>query len=64
MTRISACTTHLRSMLRWRTGDHRGASLVEYALLLGLIALVCVGAVTLIGETTSAKLSETGSYFR
>ncbi len=30
-------------------GSERGASLVEYALLLGLIAVVCVVAVTSVG---------------
>jgi Flp pilus assembly pilin Flp len=31
----------------------RGASLVEYALLVALIAVVCVGAVTFLGRETS-----------
>jgi hypothetical protein len=36
-------------VLSWR---ERGASLVEYALLLGLIAIVCIGAITMLsGET-------------
>jgi Flp pilus assembly pilin Flp len=43
-----------------RTND-RGASLVEYALLLVLIAVVLVVAVTVLGETTSEGLSEAGS---
>jgi pilus assembly protein Flp/PilA len=29
--------------------DERGASLVEYALLLALIAVVCIGALTTLG---------------
>ena len=41
--------------------NDRGASLVEYALLLVLIAVVLVVAVTVLGETTSAGLSEAGS---
>ncbi len=36
----------------------RGASLVEYALLLALIAMVCIAAVTALGETTSTSFSE------
>ena len=36
----------------------RGASLVEYALLLSLIALVCIAAVTALGKTTSEQFSE------
>jgi len=30
--------------------DERGASLVEYGMLVGLIAVLCVGAVTLLGK--------------
>ena len=39
----------------------RGASLVEYALLVGLIALVCVAAVAVLGSSTSEPYSELGS---
>ncbi len=41
--------------------DQRGASLVEYALLLALIAAVCVGAVSLLGGSTSEPYSQLGS---
>jgi pilus assembly protein Flp/PilA len=43
------------------TRTERGASLVEYALLVGLIAIVCVGAVSFFGSRTSAKYSTIGS---
>jgi len=33
-----------------------GASLVEYVLLIALIAVVCVGAVTLLGSNVNTKL--------
>ncbi len=36
--------------------DERGASLVEYALLLALIALVCVGAISYFGGGTGGSL--------
>jgi pilus assembly protein Flp/PilA len=36
----------------------RGASLVEYALLVALIAVACITAVTLLGSNASDKLSE------
>jgi len=39
----------------------RGASLVEYALLVALIAVVMVGAVTFLGDTTGASLDRSGS---
>ena len=41
--------------LRARTGTDEGASLVEYALLVALIAVVCIAAVTLLGGNTSSK---------
>jgi pilus assembly protein Flp/PilA len=41
--------------------SERGASLVEYALLLALIALVCIGALELLGNDVSAPLSAVGS---
>lgn len=51
----------IRSLLRHRMGDERGASLVEYAFLLALIAVVCIAAVTFIGGQTNTSLSEVGS---
>ncbi|TML90996.1 MAG: Flp family type IVb pilin [Actinobacteria bacterium] len=41
--------------------SERGASLVEYALLLALIGLVCVGALQLLGHDVSTGLSGVGS---
>jgi pilus assembly protein Flp/PilA len=47
--------------LRARFGDNeRGASLVEYALLVALIAVVCIAAVTLLGQNASSKLDTVG----
>jgi len=43
--------------------DDRGASLVEYALLLALIAIVCVVAVGFLGESTDAGISAGASGF-
>jgi pilus assembly protein Flp/PilA len=40
--------------------DEEGASLVEYALLVALIAVVCIAAIALIGNSASSKLSTTG----
>ena len=42
----------------------RGASLVEYALLVALIAAVCVIAVAFVGLATSTRLSVVGSDLR
>ena len=52
----------LASYLRARFGeDERGASLVEYALLVALIAVVCVVAITMIGREASSTFSDVGS---
>lgn len=42
-------------------GDDRGASLVEYALLIGLIAVVCAVAVTFFGVETGDSFSRATS---
>ncbi len=45
----------------WFARDERGASLVEYALMLALIAMVCIAAVSALGSTTSGSFSEATS---
>jgi pilus assembly protein Flp/PilA len=50
--------TYLLARLR-RTDD--GASLVEYALLVALIAVVCIVAVALLGGNASTKFSSVAS---
>ncbi|MER3453311.1 MAG: Flp family type IVb pilin [Acidimicrobiia bacterium] len=48
--------------MRARFGrDDEGASLVEYALLVALIAVVCIAAITLLGRNASSKFSSVGS---
>jgi Flp pilus assembly pilin Flp len=44
-----------------RKDDESGASLVEYAFLVALIALVCIVAVSLLGSNASGKFSQVGS---
>lgn len=41
------------SMLR----DEEGATLVEYSLIVALIAIVCIGAVTALGGKVNTKLN-------
>jgi pilus assembly protein Flp/PilA len=41
--------------------DEAGASLVEYALLVALIAVVCIAAIALIGNSASTQLSGVGN---
>ena len=41
--------------------DERGASLVEYALLVVLIAVICAVAVGVLGKTVNSGYSSAGS---
>jgi pilus assembly protein Flp/PilA len=48
--------------IRWdERADEAGASLVEYALLVALIAVVCIVAVSILGSNASNKFSQVGS---
>jgi Flp pilus assembly pilin Flp len=59
----------LQMARRWMTAvtdrlsrrSERAASLVEYALLVALIAVVMVGAVTTLGEATSGSLDRSAN---
>lgn len=55
--------TSYEYFLAWVASRHgdRGASLVEYALLVALIAVVCIAAVTLLGQSASSKFSSVAS---
>jgi pilus assembly protein Flp/PilA len=46
---------------RCRVETERGASLVEYAFLVGLIAMVCLVAIAFFGSSTSGKYSNVAS---
>jgi pilus assembly protein Flp/PilA len=50
MNRILACASKL-------SRDEDGASLAEYGLLLALIAVVCIGAITILGTNISSMFS-------
>ena len=52
VVRMQVLTTTLRRL-------ERGASLVEYALLVALIALVCIAAVTTFGAKTGSSFKST-----
>ena len=51
----------LKTWLKAHTTTARGASLVEYALLVALIAVVCIAAISFIGNSASGKFSQIGS---
>jgi Flp pilus assembly pilin Flp len=46
-----------------RGRNDRGASLVEYALLVGLIAMVCFAAVGFLGQEANSSYEGVGSSF-
>ena len=47
-----------------RLRDDRAASLVEYAFLVALIAIVCLVAILFFGEETSESFSSTAESIR
>ena len=51
----------IANWVRAHFDDERGASLVEYALLVALIAVVCIAAITLLGNNASAKFDSTAN---
>ena len=48
----------IKSFLTAQAKTERGATLVEYALLVALIAVVCIAAVTVLGESASEMFSD------
>ena len=42
--------------------SERGSSIVEYVLLVGLIAIVCLLALNVLGWTTATKYSAVASF--
>ncbi|HEX7096055.1 MAG TPA: Flp family type IVb pilin [Acidimicrobiales bacterium] len=57
MTQFQFLATFLKAHIK----SERGASLVEYALLVALIAVVCIAAVTTLGDNAADKFSEVGN---
>jgi len=46
--------TNLQSWIATRSNDERGATAVEYGLMVALIAVVIIAAVTLLGNNLKA----------
>ena len=42
--------------------DEEGATMVEYALMVALIAVICITAVTLIGQRAAVKFQNTADH--
>ena len=61
MSVISVCWAWMQANVNTRIKNERGASLVEYALLLALIAVICIAAISFIGQKADESFSSTGS---
>jgi pilus assembly protein Flp/PilA len=62
MSLINYLQSTVGAFLRARFGrTEQGASLVEYALLVALIAVVCIVAISFVGTAASTKFSSVGS---
>ncbi len=59
---INFYNTWIASFMRARFGrTERGASLVEYVLLVSLIAVVCIAAITVLGTKADTEFDKVGS---
>jgi pilus assembly protein Flp/PilA len=47
----------------WKRGEEEGATMVEYGLMVALIALVCVGSVTNIGTALQTVFTNVAAAF-
>ena len=43
--------------------DESGATIVEYALIIALLSLVCVAIATQLGQSTSGVLTQNKNYY-
>ena len=57
LTSLTYFQTLISILSRRIARSEEGASMVEYALLLALVAVVCLGAVTLIGTSATDKFT-------
>ncbi|GJG86433.1 hypothetical protein tb265_16140 [Gemmatimonadetes bacterium T265] len=53
--------SQLAAAVRSFARDEEGATMVEYGLMLALIAVVCIGAVTLIGTKSNTSFGNTST---
>ena len=62
MELITYFSTWVATYMRARFGrTERGASLVEYVLLVSLIAVVCIAMISFLGNSAKDKFSSVGS---
>jgi pilus assembly protein Flp/PilA len=58
---MGGIVTRLWTEMLGRLSEERGASMVEYALLIVLIAIIAILAIRLAGNQVSSAFSEIGS---
>ena len=61
LTQLAALQATVMSWLKSRYSDEGGASMVEYALLLALVAVAAITALVFLGHTTSNTLNNVGN---
>jgi pilus assembly protein Flp/PilA len=59
MNTMPVSLENLKRLLSGWMNDEEGASLVEYVLLVALIAVVCIAAVSLLGKAARDKFADT-----
>ena len=60
---MAAALMAIQAWFATKREDERGASLVEYALLIALIMVVCAVALGVLGRGVSSSYSSTGAGF-
>jgi pilus assembly protein Flp/PilA len=58
---LSVLRLHVLQLLHRFSRDDEGAALVEYGMLVGLIAVICIASVTILGTQISTAFSEIAS---
>lgn len=58
MNKLIAMYIALQSRMQSTMNDEKGATMVEYALMVALIAVVALGAVALVGGNVTARFNE------
>lgn len=48
----------MKKLMNWLKNEESGQGMVEYALIIALIAVVVIGAVRLLGQTVESKFEE------
>jgi pilus assembly protein Flp/PilA len=61
MLRLYTGVTTYWADLKGRVAEEGGATAVEYALMVALIAVVIIGAVTILGNNASDTFTEVGN---